>query len=106
VYSSADGGWLQVGGTSVGSPAWAGILASADQLRAAAGQGALTSAGYEAQQALYGLATGQDGQPLYDVTSGSNGSCGAVCTAGPGYDFVTGLGSPRPGIDTALAAAP
>jgi subtilase family serine protease len=106
VYSSADGGWLQVGGTSAGSPAWAGILASADQLRAAAGQGPLTSAGHEAQQALYGLATGQDGQPLYDVTSGTNGSCGAVCTAGPGYDFVTGLGSPRPGIDTALAAAP
>jgi hypothetical protein len=24
-----------------------------------------------------------------------NGSCGAVCDAGPGYDFVTGLGSPR-----------
>jgi subtilase family serine protease len=106
VYTTADGGWIEVGGTSAGSPAWAGILASADQLRAAAGKPALTSAGYAAQQALYGLATGQDGRPLYDVTSGSNGSCGAVCTAGPGYDFVTGLGSPRPGIDTALAAAP
>jgi subtilase family serine protease len=106
VYSTADGGWLQVGGTSTGAPAWAGILASADQLRAAAGKPALTAAGYAAQQALYGLATGRHGQPLYDVTSGSNGSCGAICTAGPGYDFLTGLGSPRPGIDTALAAAP
>ena len=28
-----------------------------------------------------------------DITSGSNGSC-AICAAGPGYDFVTGLGSP------------
>jgi subtilase family serine protease len=106
VYSSADGGWLEVGGTSVGAPAWAGILAAADQLRAAAGKPALTAAGNEAHQALYGLSTGQAGQPLFDVTTGSNGSCGAVCTAGPGYDFVTGLGSPRSGIDTALAAAP
>ena len=99
-------GWLVLGGTSVASPAWAGILAAADQLRAAAGKPALTAAGHEAQKALYGLATGQHGQPLYDITSGSNGTCGAICTAGPGYDFVTGLGSPRPGIDSALAAAP
>jgi subtilase family serine protease len=101
IYDSAAGGWLEVGGTSVGAPAWAAIVAVADQLRAAAGKGPLTSAGYEAQRALYHLHSG-----LFDVTSGSNGGCGAVCTAGPGYDFVTGLGSPRPGIDTALAAAP
>jgi subtilase family serine protease len=31
---------------------------------------------------------------LRDITSGSNGSCGTDCTAGPGYDLVTGLGSP------------
>jgi subtilase family serine protease len=101
VYSAAWGGWVEVGGTSVGSPAWAGILASADQLRAAAGKPRLTAARYEVQRALYGLSSG-----LYDVTTGSNGTCGSICTARPGYDFVTGLGSPRPGIDTALAAAP
>jgi subtilase family serine protease len=100
-YGGYPGGWIQLGGTSVGAPAWAGILAAADQLRAAAGKPPLTAAGHEAQQALYRLGSG-----LYDITTGSNGSCGAVCTAGPGYDFVTGLGSPRPGIDTALAAAP
>lgn len=100
-YDSSDGGWLELGGTSVGAPAWAAILAVADQLRAAHGRARLTSAKNEAQQALYHLSVG-----LFDVTSGSNGSCGAVCTAGPGYDFVTGLGSPRHGIDTALAAAP
>ena len=51
---------------------------------------------------LYGLTTG-----LADITSGSaNGTCGAVCTATVGYDFVTGQGSPRKGIDTALKAAP
>jgi hypothetical protein len=29
-----------------------------------------------------------------DITSGTNGACGSLCTARPGYDFVTGLGSP------------
>jgi hypothetical protein len=33
---------------------------------------------------------------LYDVTSGTNGSCGApLCTAGKGWDGPTGLGSPN-----------
>ena len=31
---------------------------------------------------------------LRDITSGTNGSCGTDCTAGTGYDLVTGLGSP------------
>jgi hypothetical protein len=29
-----------------------------------------------------------------------------ACQAHPGYDLVTGWGSPRSGIDTALASAP
>jgi subtilase family serine protease len=101
VYFTGLGGWLSVGGTSAGAPAWAGILAAADELRAATGKPALTAANDQAQNTIYHLTSG-----LADITSGTNGSCGAVCTAGPGYDFVTGLGSPRPGIDTALAAAP
>lgn len=101
VYFTGLDGWLQVGGTSVGAPAWAGILAAADQLRVTVGKPMLTAAGDQLQEAVYQLSTG-----LADITTGSNGSCGALCTAGPGYDFVTGLGSPRPGIDTALATAP
>jgi hypothetical protein len=31
------------------------------------------------------------------VTSGGNGSCGTVCQAAGGYDYVTGLGSPNAG---------
>jgi len=31
---------------------------------------------------------------LRDITSGTNGTCGTDCTAGAGYDLVTGLGSP------------
>ena len=114
VYDSDDitGQWLQVGGTSVGAPAWSGILAVVAQLRAAAGKPPLVAAGYAAQRAIYGLHAG-----LADITQGENGpvpvssewggnSCGPQCQARPGYDYVTGLGSPRPGIDTALAAAP
>jgi hypothetical protein len=42
--------------------------------------------------------------PLFDVTSGSNGNCSKgrkntsnryLCTAGPGYDGPTGLGTPN-----------
>ncbi|OIV39469.1 hypothetical protein BIV57_01145 [Mangrovactinospora gilvigrisea] len=103
VYTSAAGQaqWLQVGGTSLSSPIWAGILASTDQLRTADGKQPLAVAGPNGDtlhRAVYGLGTA-----LSDVTSGSNGACGTECTAGTGYDTVTGLGSPLPGIDKALA---
>ena len=32
---------------------------------------------------------------FHDITSGTNGSCGANCTAVAGYDLVTGIGSPK-----------
>ena len=75
-------GWFTVGGTSVGAPNWAGILAAG----AAAGKTAL-----QGDSAIYnsGFSTN-----LRDITSGTNGSCGTDCTAGTGYDLVTGLGSP------------
>jgi hypothetical protein len=70
------------------------------------------SASSQLRRAIYRVRTG-----LADITQGQTGplssssedggvACGAQCQAGPGYDYVTGLGSPRPGIDTALAAAP
>ena len=73
-----DGGWLVFGGTSVASP----VIASVYALNNPAGS---------------------PGQPyantasLFDVTSGSNGSCSPayLCTAGPGYDGPTGLGTPN-----------
>ncbi len=103
VYDSvtyqSQSGWFQVGGTSAGTPQWAAIIAVADQLRAASSQPRLTGASFAANTAIYAL---RGTSALADITSGSNGSCGSVCTAGPGYDFVTGLGSPRTGIDAAL----
>jgi subtilase family serine protease len=107
VYDSTayqqQSGWFQLGGTSAGAPQWAGILAAADSLRAARGKGPLVGAratGFPTHAALYSSAA------LFDVTTGSNGPCGAICTATPGFDAVTGLGSPRRGIDSILAAAP
>ncbi len=86
VYDSTSyhgqAGWFTLGGTSVGAPNWAGILAAAAAVGSTALQGdaAIYSGGYKTN--------------LRDVTSGTNGSCGAACTAGTGYDLVTGLGSP------------
>ena len=45
------------------------------------------------------------GPSLADITEGpDNGFCPDVCSVRPGYDFVTGLGSPRAGLDAVLAA--
>jgi subtilase family serine protease len=99
-------GWMQVGGTSAGAPQWAGIIAVSNQIRKAAGKTilsaynskTLTSPGLTA---IYKVTSG-----LADVTTGTNGACGASCTAGTDFDFVTGRGSPRVGIDVALKAQP
>lgn len=43
----------------------------------------------------------------HDVTSGTNGSCGTQCQAATGYDFVTGVGSPKANLlIPALVATP
>jgi hypothetical protein len=75
-----------VGGTSLSAPAWTGLIALADQGRAAAGELPLDSpSSADAQQALYSLP-----QVDYNViSSGYNGY-----TAGPGYNLVSGLGTP------------
>jgi len=104
---SGSSGWFQMGGTSAGAPQWAGILAAANQLRKAKSKAPLagwnsTTLKSPADTVAYALTSG-----LADIATGAtNGSCGARCTVSTGYDAVTGLGSPRPGIDTALAAAP
>jgi len=106
VYDSVpyggQSGWWEVGGTSVGAPSWSAILADAGQLRAAQGQPPLTAAGYAAQRALYSLPA----SVLAPVPTGpDNGFCPSGCAPGPGYDEITGLGSPRAGVDATLAAA-
>ncbi len=89
VYDSYDeGGWLAIGGTSVACPCWAGLIAIADQFRAAEKVGLLN--GPAALYALSNPYTYNDGNGYFnDITSGSNGYA-----AGPGYDMATGIGSP------------
>lgn len=95
---SGQTGWFQVGGTSVGAPAWSAILTDVDQLRAAAGRPPLTAAHDAAAEALY------RSDALADITSGpANGICPTQCAPATGYDFVTGIGSPRSGMDVVLA---
>ncbi|WP_194923990.1 outer membrane protein assembly factor BamB family protein [Catenulispora pinisilvae] len=100
--TQGSAGWGQIGGTSLSAPIWSAILASADQARAALGKPHLASADGSVFRDIYGL-----GSALVDVTSGSNGACPpAECSARAGYDTVTGLGTPGPGVDQALAAKP
>lgn len=81
VYDSfLYGGWNVVGGTSVASPIVASVYALAGN-----------TAGISYGSYSYG----QLGS-LFDVTSGSNGSCGTyLCTGGAGYDGPTGNGTPN-----------
>jgi subtilase family serine protease len=84
-------GWYQVGGTSAGAPQWSALLALANEGRVDAGKGTLSGI-TKTLPALYALSSGTDGsEALYDVTSGTNG----VGSAGPGFDLVTGRGTPR-----------
>jgi subtilase family serine protease len=74
-------GWAQVGGTSLSSPLIASVYALAGNT----------------SSVTYGSYPYSHTSSLFDVTSGSNGSCGGsyLCTAGAGYDGPTGLGTPN-----------
>jgi subtilase family serine protease len=77
--SSRKSGWLVFGGTSVAAPLVAGVYG--------ANGGAVN----------YGSDPYNNTAALFDVTSGSNGSCGGsyLCTGVVGYDGPTGLGTPN-----------
>lgn len=85
-------GWFSVGGTSAGAPQWAGLTALANQLRKS---GNLSSNSLLQSPQYAAGASAVYKKNYRDITAGTNGGCGAACIAGPGYDFVTGLGSPR-----------
>ena len=79
-YRLRRGGWLVFGGTSVASPIIAGVYALAGN----------------SSSITYGSFPYSHTSALFDVTSGSNGSCGGsyLCTAVSGFDGPTGLGTP------------
>ena len=71
--------WQVYGGTSVAAPIVGGIY------------------GLNGGAVNYGSDPYSHTSALFDVISGSNGTCGGsyLCTAGPGYDGPTGLGTPN-----------
>jgi subtilase family serine protease len=73
-----NGGWVVDWGTSASAPAIAGLIA-------VSGHNVLPSDLYK------------NPGNFFDVTSGSNGTCdiAVLCTAGPGWDGPTGLGTPN-----------
>jgi subtilase family serine protease len=85
-----------VGGTSFAAPMWAGYVALVNEQAAA---NHVSPAGFinptiYAQNAASSYAT-----DFHDVTYGTSGSYSAV----PGYDLVTGWGSPTPALINALS---
>ena len=86
---------LQLAGTSVATPLWAGFIALVNEQQATQGIG---SVGF-ANPALYRIAkTAAYATSFNDITSGSNDSGPASFNAVSGYDLVTGLGSPQCGL--------
>jgi hypothetical protein len=92
IYDSYNYGtyapWAQFGGTSAGTPQWAALVAIANQGRAWAGLGSLDGPG-QTLPALYMMPGGD----FHDVTTGTSTGTPHY-SAGPGYDLVTGRGSP------------
>lgn len=96
-------GWYVVGGTSSGSPQWAGIVAMADQIGG-------KNVGFM-NPALYQIASdpGKYANDFYDVTVGNNQTTSIPgYSASTGWDAVTGLGSPNVAnlIPDLIAATP
>lgn len=100
---NGQSGWFQVGGTSAAAPQWASLVAIANSMRASSRKASLSST----DTPLYSLAKTNMSAEYHAVTQGTNGLCGMMCTAGPGYDYVTGLGTPQaPALVAALVARP
>ena len=84
-------GWFQVGGTSAAAPQWAALVTIANSMRVALRKAHLTSS----NGALYTTAKIGMAANFHPVTTGTNGSCGQLCDALVGYDYVSGLGTPQ-----------
>ena len=102
----AAAGFYIVGGTSAGSPQWAGIFALANTARASLSKAPL---GF-VNPALYGIANSASySSDFHDITAGNNILAGSTTGffAGPGYDLATGLGTPSvANLVASLAALP
>ncbi|MEO5686038.1 MAG: peptidase S53 [Burkholderiaceae bacterium] len=85
--------WYAYGGTSIGAPQWAGLVAVANARRVAASKALLG----DFHATLYKTIAGSGGihaGDFADIVEGNDGSC-ATCDAAPGFDTVTGWGTPN-----------
>ena len=101
VYDSYDFGsaspWIADGGTSLGAPAWAALIAIADQGSTLVGTGNLN--GSAVATTLYNIAVSSDTLGFNVITSGINSS-----SASSSYNLITGLGTPKaPALVAALS---
>ena len=79
-YRLHPGGWLVFGGTSVAAPIIGGVYALAGNARSI----------------NYGSFSYSQLGSVFDIVSGSNGSCGSyLCTGTVGFDGPTGNGTPN-----------
>jgi subtilase family serine protease len=86
----------QYGGTSFAAPMWAGFVALVNQQLASQGKKTI---GFLNPTIYAQNVTSSYGTDFHDITSGTSGSYSAVT----GYDLVTGWGSPKSALITALA---
>ena len=83
-------GWYDIGGTSLSCPQWAGLVAIADQIHGG-GLGLINPK-------LYAIgASARYSSDFFDVTTGNNQADPSIpgYPATPGWDPVTGLGTPN-----------
>lgn len=98
VYASGAGGWINVGGTSVGAPLVAGIEAHASAYaRSLPGAAAF----YQDPGALYDVTVGGDGEYSGGECAPPAGGAAYLCNAAAGYDGPTGNGTPDGPLDLA-----
>jgi len=81
-----EGGWITECGTSAATPLIAAVYGLAGN-----------ASSQNAAENLWKLKKKKYKKNLYDITTGSNGSCGGsyLCTAVKGYDGPTGWGTPK-----------
>jgi len=90
-------GWYDIGGTSLSCPQWAGLVAIADQMNGGHGLGLINPALYKLANSPDYAADffdiGHTGDATHPNDNGDRGVAGYP--AGPGWDPVTGLGTPN-----------
>ena len=91
VYVRYSNNWYVVGGTSVSAPSLAGIINNSNNCLGVAPSGGGSYTNAENNLLYAQLLTNSDYKTnFYDVTTGSNGA-----SATAGWDYCTGVGSPR-----------